>query len=69
VPDLYVRYGGCALSGTSSEIACVRGASTSGSGGSATQDGVSGSASSTLFYVFADGFPLTGGEYTLRFDP
>ena len=69
VPDLYVRYGGCALSGTTSEISCVRGGSTGGSGGSATQDDVSGSGSATLFYVFADGFPITGGEYTLRFDP
>ncbi len=66
VPDLYVRYGGCA---SSPEISCVRGASTGGSGGSATDDGVMGTASGTLFYLFLDNFPITGGEYTLRYDP
>lgn len=68
MPDLYVRYGGCST-GTSTELSCVRGGSSGGSGGTATQDMVMGAASSQLFYVFVDNFPVAGGEYELRYDP
>ena len=68
VPDLYVRYGGCST-GTSTELSCVRGGSSGGSGGTAHQDAVTGMSSSTLFYVFVDNFPVTGGEYELHYDP
>jgi hypothetical protein len=68
VPDLYVRYGGCSTS-TSTELSCLRGGSTGGAGGSATQDMVTGTSSSQLFYAFIDNFPVTGGEYELRYDP
>jgi len=66
VPDLWVRYTGCSA-GT--EIACVRGTSTSGAGGEATLADTTGTMSSNLFYVFVDNFPVTGGEYRLRYDP
>jgi hypothetical protein len=65
-PDLYVRYGGC---GSSPELACVRGDSSGGSGGSASLDGLTGMSSSQLFYAFIDNFPSSGGEYQLRYDP
>jgi hypothetical protein len=68
VPDLYVRYGGCST-GTSTELSCVRGGSSGGSGGTAHLDAVTGMSSSQLFYVFVDNFPVTGGEYELRYNP
>jgi hypothetical protein len=67
VPDLYVRWSGCA---TGTEVACVRGTSGSGSGGTAHLESVMGTGtSSNIFYVFLDNFPMSGGEYQLRFDP
>jgi hypothetical protein len=30
---------------------------------------VTGMSSSQLFYVFVDNFPVTGGEYELRYNP
>lgn len=66
VPDLYARYGGCA---SSPEVACTTGSGSGGSGGSATLTDVTGTASSQLFYVVMDSFPIGGGEYTFTYDP
>ncbi|GAB4215096.1 MAG: hypothetical protein OHK0013_40350 [Sandaracinaceae bacterium] len=67
VPDLYVR-GGLCSSGT--EIRCVNGTSSGGSGGTATLTSlVHPSSTGTVFYAFVDNAPLSSVEYTLDLDP
>lgn len=67
IPDLYVRSGFC---GSGTEVGCVVGSSSGGSGGTAELARVmSATSTGTVFYAFVDDAPLTGAEYAFTFDP